>query len=129
MPLIVKAGDMAAPPTGAIEINERTHVGARDIEIGETIYVWSAETSGGSGLLASGTVTRMRGDPSYPILEVEVDAVPNHPLTNAQLRPLRDSNDQGPLSSLAKSLYRFSHRRLYRLSQDEARLLAQHFNG
>jgi hypothetical protein len=121
MPVIIKTGPIAIDSAGRVNVNEPLFKDAR-IEVGDTAYLWVCETSRGEGLAMRGqiesveeTVTR------HKRLGLRIlDQRPNRPLGLHELRPLRNSPSTDPQSTLAKTLYKHSLRKIAELTPDEA---------
>lgn len=129
MPVIIKTGTVSVDSTGSVCVVEPPFKNAQ-IDVGDTAYLWTCETSGGEGLAIRGhiqaiepTATRHRR-----ITIGILDRTPRRPLGKATLEPLRNSTSTAPDSTLSKTLYRHSHRKIADLILDEATYLDSFFD-
>ncbi|RYG87520.1 MAG: hypothetical protein EON59_07170 [Alphaproteobacteria bacterium] len=102
---------------------------AADPRSGDDVYFWHSETTGGSGLAARGVITAVSDEDPVDLAVTITAAAPVSPIGVAALRSHRDVGDNSPITGLAKILYRHSLNKVARLSQDEAALLAGHWEA
>lgn len=128
MPFIAKTAPIDARIGDTIQVEEQPFYGGREIAAGATVYLWASETQGGNGLWARGTVVRVEHAAKMPIVKIRVDQLATSENFGVeQIAPHRDSAVSSPIAGLARKLYKHSHNKVARISDDEADLLAQLF--
>jgi len=132
MSLIVKTGS-ALPPDELMVVNEKVAVGT-PLGIGSEIFVWTAETQGGSGLVAVGEVEAVGPADSDRRRSITVRLLSRSPakgLGKADLVAHDHRVNEGaantPVGRLAAKLYGHSLNRVVELDEDEAHFLREHF--
>lgn len=95
---------------------------------GDEVFVWFSETAGGAGLAALGSI--VAATDGHPItLGVRVEQrLAARSFGKADLAPSRDVGG-GPIYGLAAKLYRHSLNKVAELSDEEADLLRDQFEG
>ena len=92
--------------------------------LNDNAYIWFEENRGGNGLEFRGRISRVHSDQEFEV----ADLVAVHfPLRNEDLRPLRDTPDSHPLSSLSSKLYKYSHNGSREIDAAEAQFLDTRF--
>lgn len=110
-----------------VEITERTFYGGHNICADDEAFVWLSETSGGSGLVWQARVASIdRGRPLTVSLCL-TKRLTAGPLGVEDLVPFRDSNDETPISELARKLYRHSHNKIAAIGPEASDFLRQRF--
>lgn len=95
---------------------------------GDEVFVWFSETAGGAGLAALGSIVAATdGDPITLGVRVE-QRLAARSFGKADLAPSRDTGD-GPIHGLAAKLYRHSLNKVAELSDAEADLLRDRYEG
>lgn len=132
MSLIVKTGDRL-PPGDLMTVNEKVAVGT-PLRIGTEMFVWTAETQGGVGLIARGEVEAIgaaEGDRRRAITIRLLNRSPAQPLGKAALAAHDHRVNVGAANTtsgrLTAKLYGHSLNRVVGLDEDEADLLRQRF--
>jgi hypothetical protein len=103
--------------------------GAADPKAGDDAYFWHSETAGGFGLAARGVINAVSDEDPVDLAITVTAGAPGLHFGVAALKAHRDGDDNSPITGLAKILYRHSLNKVARLSQDEAALLAQHWQA
>ena len=129
MTVIIKCNNIAQSST-AFRITADAPRGNSSPQIGERAFVWTAETAGGEGLLATGVI-RATGPGNRGSIRVTIDLDDRslaEPLGKADLLPHRDAPTGPPIVGLARKLYRHSLTKIASLTGDEAAFLDRRFN-
>ena len=132
-------------PIPDLEDGNSVRVPARSFEqprvsVGDRVYIWTSERSGGVGLVARGTVRRHSTD-QFPnktgagwhnelVLNVELNgAHPNRQLSILQIGPYRDRLGPPAYNELSRVLYKHSHNKIVSVSAPTAEFLEAYFEG
>jgi hypothetical protein len=130
MTVIIKCNEIAPPAASGSLIAEapRRNVYPR---VGERAFVWTCETDGGDGLVASGVITAVGpGNRGSTRLTIDPDGRRIvTPLGKRDLMPHRDAPAGPPIASLAEKLYRHSLTKIASLDADEERFLDGRFES
>ncbi|MFK3647789.1 hypothetical protein ACI2IY_05050 [Lysobacter enzymogenes] len=121
--------------TGAREFAfaaQKTMYGGKRIAVGDTVYLFASENSGGRGLFARGTVTAAAAVPLRPELERQTPRVDvriggaelaRRSLGRAELKPHADWDDGKPETELNFKFYRQATDKIVGLSDRAAEFL------
>lgn len=128
MPFIAKTAPIAADVGDTVEIEERPMYGGKDIDIGDSVFLWASEQQGGRGLWARGIVLHAAQAGNKLGIGVRIDqlATVGH-FGLDQIAPHRDSTADTPIIGLARKLYKHAHNKIAGVTNAEADLLLQHF--
>lgn len=128
MPVVIKCAPVAIGADGAIVAEVPIYKRAQPT-LGDTAYIWTSETSGGSGLAMRGVLRSLEIISEGRVrLTVRVnDRQPARRIGKAELDPHRDDPNPGPLPTLAKKLYKHSLNKVADLTAPEARYLDSFF--
>lgn len=110
-----------------IQIEERAMYGGRSISLGDRIFIWTSETTGGCGLVAAGTVTFLNFLGSNVFAEVFLDTAALRQLGLDNISSYRDVQDSSPESELARVLYRHAHNKISALGETTCQFLESYF--
>jgi hypothetical protein len=129
MTIVVKC-DPPEPNSGdEIWVDQWAYKGASPV-LGEEVFVWTAEMSGGQGLEMSGLIQSVERHGRNAALRIRVlQRNPARRLTISTLREHRNSLSSAPISTLAKKLYKEAHNKVAELDEEEARFLREHFSA
>lgn len=114
----------------------KTMYGGKHIDVGDTVFLFSSENEGGSGLLARGVVTsavklaRVSGIARQtPRVRVRVErrSSATRPLGRAELKRFRDWDDGQPETELNFKLYRQATNKIAGISTKTERFLESFF--
>jgi hypothetical protein len=140
MPLIAKV-DPQQDWQGAVNIQVHARAfGDPKINIGDTVFVWTSERSGGQGLVGRGTVRRKTiqafpnktgtGAHDEIVLHLDLDgAQPSRNLSILQIGPYRDHAGPPAYEELARVLYKHAHNKIVSISSVTSEFLATYFEG
>lgn len=112
---------------------QKTMYGGKQIRRGDTIFVFSSENHGGSGLIAMGIVVSAEAVPKRPGPERQTPRVSIHvtrtadavkPLGRAELKPFADWNDGRPETELNFKFYRQATDKIVGISDVAAAFLS-----
>ena len=115
---------------------QKTMYGGRRIAKGDSIYVFASENEGGSGLVASGTVSSATAIAKKPGIErqtprvsitVERTALAKRRLGRAELIPFSDWEDGRPETELNFKFYRQATNKIVGISAEAAAFLRRFF--
>jgi hypothetical protein len=110
----------------------KTMYGGKHIAVDDTIFVFASETSGGTGLIARGVVTKANAVPrkrgvarQTPRVSIEVKctALARRRLGRAELKAWRAERDGSPQAELDFKLYRQATNKIVGISDAAARFL------
>lgn len=110
----------------------KTMYGGKRIKKGDTIYIFASENSGGSGLVAAGTVTAASAVPLKPNIErqtprvslvVKRTALATRRLGRAELKSFADWSDGRPETELNFKFYRQATDKIVGLTDPTAAFL------
>jgi hypothetical protein len=115
---------------------QKTMYGGKHIAKGDTIYIFSSENEGGSGLIARGEVTSAeaiarkhgiaRQTPRVSIT-IKCTALAKRKLGRSELRPYSDWRDGRPETELNFKFYRQATNKIVGISNEAARFLRGFF--
>lgn len=117
-------------------LHQKTMYGGKQIAAGDTIYIFSSENEGGTGLLARGTVIRATATPKRvdvdrqtPRVSINVrrTALANRRLGRKELKTYSDWQDGRPETELNFKFYRQATNKIIGISQNVATFLDAHF--
>jgi hypothetical protein len=117
-------------------IAQKTMYGGKDIAEGDTIFVFASENEGGSGLVASGTVTSAEPTPpksgvawQTPRVSITVrrTALAKCRLGRSELKPFSDWDDGRPETELNFKFYRQATNKIVGISDKAAAFLRGFF--
>ena len=108
------------------------------INAGDEVFIWTAETSGGHGLAAHGTVltseimefanTSGSGTHKELILDVALSAQHcKQPLSLDQIAPDRDAPRATPTSAISRVLYKHSLNKIVAIDPEVSAFVRSHF--
>ena len=130
----VEVGD---PEAKAFAFREqKTMYGGKSIARGDTIFLFSSENEGGSGLIARGIVTSAQATPrkrgivrQTPRVSIAVrrTARAKRRLGRSDLKPFSDWNDGRPETELNFKLYRQATNKIAGISEQTAAFLQELF--
>ena len=129
MPFIAKTAPVSASVGDTVRIEELPMYGGKDVDTGDSVFLWASERQGGRGLWARGIILRVDHGEEKLRVEVRIDqlaAVGHFGLD--QIAPHRDSTANTPIVGLARKLYKHAHNKIAGVTNAEADLLLQHFN-
>ena len=115
---------------------QKTMYGGKLIAVGDTIFLFASENSGGQGLFARGVVTAAEAVPRKPsiglltprvTISVSRSALVKRPLGRAELKACKDWADGQPETELNFKLYRQATDKIVRISDATAEWLADWF--
>ena len=120
-----------------IQVHARPY-GDPKISIGDTVFVWTSERSGGQGLVARGTVRRCTsqafpnktgaGEHDEVVLHLDLEsAQPSRNLSILQIGPYRDRAGPPAYEELARVLYKHAHNKIVSISSGTSEFLATYF--
>lgn len=109
-------------------VSVKRYEGAKP-EQGDQVFLWFSETARGVGLAGRGVVHAVSDEDPADIAIVIEAAAPARALTKAHLAPHRDASGGGPLSSLARKLFRHSLNKVAALDAEEETFLSQHWEA
>ncbi|HEX8725118.1 MAG TPA: hypothetical protein VF737_07025 [Gemmatimonadaceae bacterium] len=136
MTFAIKAAMREPPPQVLAFTAQKTMYGGKHIAVGDTIFVFSSETEGGSGLVARGIVTavaavaRQRGVARQtPRVSVTIrrSALAKRRLGRRELKAFSDWQDGRPETELNFKFYRQATNKVVGISDDAAKFLAHCF--
>jgi hypothetical protein len=128
MPFVAKTAPTSVGPNGCVEINEPSYYEGQAIRPGDELFVFFSETQAGDGLdMLSIVVSAERQVTSEIRLVMRPTRMARRRLGIAELAPMRDAETDEPLAELARKLYRHSHNKVARISEQAAELLRHHF--
>lgn len=129
MPVIIKTGPVSIDEAGYVTVVEAPFKKAQ-VEVGDTAYLWVCESSGGEGLTMRGRIRAV--DPTTSrdqrVMLSDLHTRPTRRLGKEAISALRDSPSAEPDATLAKALYRHSHRKIADLTPSEAAYLDGFFD-
>jgi hypothetical protein len=96
--------------TGVSDLSKTTKVS------GIRAYIWFSETQGGVGLAGVGRISCVHAIKGEADVSVTVGQVCFNIITNAVLKPHRDTGEATPIAALAREIYKNSHNRILNLS-------------
>ncbi len=111
---------------------QKTMYGGRRIAKGDVIFVFASENEGGSGLIASGTVTSAKAIPRKPGIErqtprvsitVARTALAKRRLGRSELKPFANWKDDRPETELNFKFYRQATNKIVGISDAAAAFL------
>lgn len=117
-------------------LRQKTMYGGKKIAAGDTIYIFSSENEGGTGLIARGTVIsatatpkRVDVDRQTPRVSIRVrrTALANRRLGRNELKAYSDWQDGKPETELNFKFYRQATNKIVGVSQEAAAFLDTHF--
>lgn len=128
MPFIAKTAPIAADVGDTVGIEERPMYGGKDIDTGDSVFLWASEQQGGRGLWARGIVLLVAPAGNKLGIEVRIDqlATADHYGID-QIAPHRDSSAETPIVGLAHKLYKHAHNKIAGVTSAEADLLLHNF--
>ena len=115
---------------------QKTMYGGKKIAAGDTIFLFTSENEGGSGLIASGIVTSAEATPKKPGVErqtprvsitIKRTALAKCRLGRSELKPFSDWNDGRPETELNFKLYRQATDKIVGISDEAAAFLREFF--
>ena len=115
---------------------QKTMYGGKHIAKGDTIFVFASENEGGSGLIASGTVTSAEASPKKPGLGRQTPRVSitirrtvlaKRRLGRSELESFSDWNDGRPETELNFKFYRQATNKIVGISDEAAAFLRGFF--
>jgi CDGSH-type Zn-finger protein len=124
------------PATSFAFANQKTMYGGKKIAAGDTIFLFTSENEGGSGLIASGIVTSAEATPKKPGVErqtprvsitIKRTALAKCRLGRSELKPFSDWNDGRPETELNFKLYRQATDKIVGISDEAAAFLREFF--
>jgi len=124
------------PATSFAFANQKTMYGGKKIAAGDTIFLFTSENEGGSGLIASGIVTSAEATPKKPGVErqtprvsitIKRTALAKCRLGRSELKPFSDWNDGRPETELNFKLYRQATDKIVGISDEAAAFLREIF--
>lgn len=128
MPYIAKTAHIAASVGDTVQIEERPMYGGKDVDAGDSVFLWSSEQLGGRGLWARGIVLKASAAGTKQHIEVRIDQlITARNFGLDQIAPHRDSSAETPIAGLARKLYKQAHNKIAGVTNAEAHLLLQHF--
>lgn len=116
--------------------NQKTMYGGKSVCEGDTIFVFSSENEGGTGLVARGVVTAVAATPKNPKLvrqtprvsiEVKRTAIAKCHLGRSELKAYIDWNDGRPETELNFKFYRQATNKIVGISDTAAQFLQEFF--
>ena len=140
MPLIAKIDPLPHPiGEGRVQLHARPYEDPR-VVVGDTVFIWTSERSGGEGLIARGQVVRSStaefpnktgpGTHSEIFLVVETDgARPNRSLSTVQIGRYRDLAGPPAYQELARVLYKHAHNKIVSANSQVVEFLSTYFEG
>lgn len=114
---------------------QKTMYGGKHIAVGDAIFVFASENSGGAGLVAAGRVVVARALPKLPGVVRQTPRVDitvqrlqqvTQPLGRGDLKPFNTWNDGRPQTELNFKLYLQATDKIVGLSADAAAWLRRH---
>lgn len=128
MAFIIKCDlfDISAGQPGLVSV--KRYEGAKP-EQGDLVFLWFSESARGAGLAGHGLVHAVSDEDPADIAIVIEAAGPARALTKAHLAADRDTSGNGPLSSLARKLFRHSLNKVAILDADEEAFLSEHWEA
>lgn len=128
MPFIAKTAPIAAIVGETVRIEERPMYGGKDVDVGDSVFLWASEQQGGRGLWARGIVLSSDVVESKQRIAVRIDqVVTTRQFGLDQIAPHRDGAVETPIVGLARKLYKQAHNKIAGLSNAEADVLLQNF--
>jgi CDGSH-type Zn-finger protein len=124
------------PATSFAFANQKTMYGGKKIAAGDTIFLFTSENEGGSGLIASGIVTSAEATPKKPGVErqtprvsitIKRTALAKCRLGRSELKPFSDWNDGRPETELNFKFYRQATNKIVGISDEAAAFLREFF--
>ena len=115
---------------------QKTMYGGRKIAKGDTIYIFSSENEGGTGLIASGIVTSVEPTPRKTGIErqtprvsiaVKRSALAKRRLGRSELKPFSNWEDGRPETELNFKFYRQATNKIVGISDGTADFLRGYF--
>jgi hypothetical protein len=115
---------------------QKTMYGGKRIAKGDTIFVFASENEGGSGLIASGTVTSAKALAKKPgiarqtprvSITIRRTAFAKQRLGRSELKPFSDWNDGRPETELNFKFYRQATNKIVGISDETAVFLRGFF--
>jgi hypothetical protein len=115
---------------------QKTMYRGRDIDEGDTIFIFASENQGGAGLVARGVVTAAEAIPrgsgavrQTPRVSITVrtTAAATRPLGRRELKPFADWNDGRPQTELNFKFYRQATNKIVAISKEAAAFLERFF--
>ena len=136
MMFAIKA-DISDPRTERFAFSaQKTMYGGKHIARGDTIFVFASENEGGSGLIATGTVTSAKAIAKKPgiarqtprvSITVRRIALAKRRLGRSELKLFRDWNDDRPETELNFKFYRQATNKIAGISEKAASFLRGFF--
>lgn len=117
-------------------LHQKTMYGGKKIGAGDTIYIFSSENEGGTGLIARGTVISAAATPKRadvdrqtPRVSIRVrrTALANRRLGRKELKIYSDWQDGRPETELNFKFYRQATNKIIGVSQEVAAFLDTYF--
>ena len=136
MTFAIKVAMSEPPPEVLAFTAQKTMYGGKHIAVGDTIFLFSSETEGSSGLVARGIVTaaaavaRQRGVARQtPRVSVTIrrTALAKRRLGRRELKAFSDWQDGRPETELNFKFYRQATNKIVGVSDDAAKFLARYF--
>lgn len=129
MPVIIKTGPVSIDEAGCATVVEPPFKKAR-VEVGDTAYLWVCESFGGEGLAVRGRIQAVEPTTTRDqrVMLSDLHTRPTRRLGKAAISALRDSPSAEPDATLARTLYRHSHRKIADLTPSEAAYLEGFFD-
>ena len=124
MAILIKVRPQDLEPVPVVISVPKTSADIADV--GDDAFVWFAETQGGKGLVARGTIQSITNSIGETRITVGDLVLGTRWLGNDQIGQFRDSDGHGPESSLAKKIYKYAHNRGVSLTDAETAFLNQH---
>lgn len=130
-----------APDIGAAAFDfarQKTMYGGKRVAAGDTLYMFSSETSGGRGLAARGVVLAAEPVPPVPgvarqtprvTVRVRRDGLATRPLGRKDLKAFDAWGDGRPQTELNFKLYRQATDKIVGISAEAAAFLEGHFTA
>jgi hypothetical protein len=115
---------------------QKTMYRGRDIDDGDTIFIFASENEGGAGLVARGVVTAAEAIPRRSgvarqtprvSITVRTTAKARRPLGRRELKPFSDWNDGRPQTELNFKFYRQATNKIVAISNEAAAFLERFF--
>ena len=115
---------------------QKTMYGGKQIAKGDTIYIFSSENEGGTGLIASGIVTSVEPTPRKTGIErqtprvsiaVKRSALAKRRLGRSELKPFSNWEDGRPETELNFKFYRQATNKIVGISDEAAAFLGTFF--
>lgn len=140
MPLIAKIDPFThSIGAGRVQVHARPYEKPR-VDVGDTVFVWTSERSGGHGLVARGQIVRSSVE-EFPdktgtgthieiVLLIELDGLhPNRSLSLVQIGQYRDAAGPPAYKELARVLYKHAHNKVVSATPQVVEFLSSYFEG